>query len=126
MFRDQLTHIQGSDSVVKMYKIENVKPKYCLSITLMGKTMNYLAILFTVAFLAFTVYVKCSRYIFMHNFANESPFERYAFQAVCICYGEFIVYTSKLFISSNCIISIFNLPIILRVYVLQIIFYFLK
>lgn len=74
---------------MKVLKIENSKPKYCISFELAGKTMNYLSLLYITTFIGFTIYVQFSRYIFMHNFVKESPWEMYAFQAVCICYSEF-------------------------------------
>lgn len=76
---------------MKVLKIENSKPKYCISFGLSGKTMNYLSLLYITTFIAFTVYVQFSRYIFMHNFVKESQWGIYAFHAVCICYGEFYV-----------------------------------
>lgn len=70
--------------------IDNIKPKYCCSVTLTGKAITYLTILFSITFIAFTVYVQFSGYIFLHNFATESLLEKCAFQAMCICYGEFV------------------------------------
>ncbi|XP_055307818.1 uncharacterized protein LOC129571956 isoform X4 [Sitodiplosis mosellana] len=86
-----------------MYKLENSKPKFCIGYTLTAKAMNYLTILFSIVFIAFTVYVQFSRYIFMHNFATESQFEMYAFQAVCVCYVFLVTFYFFILISYKAI-----------------------
>lgn len=76
---------------MKVFRMESNKKRYCLSVQLSGKTMNYLTILFITVFIAFTLYVQFSRYVFMHNIAKENLLEIYAFHAACTCYGEFVM-----------------------------------